>query len=230
MRGAAHIEAARTALGVLGVVREHLVLIGGCALAWYARPQGSPLRVTKNVDYLSTLRPWVLQEEVLARLCTAGRLAPDLDMQCRYWISGTELAVDLLSPEGVNVGGSVKWLRRAADHAQPRSLGDQITRVVTPAYFLVLKLAAFLDRGRDLISAKDMEDIVYLAVELDDLPSQVAAAGLAADVAGLWQKVFSKHQIDATYLPDVIDAHVHPVDSARRDHALGTLAALVAPA
>jgi hypothetical protein len=51
---------------------------------------------------ISTLTP-VLQEKKLADMCSRGLLNPDPEVQCRYRIRGTEVDVDVLSPEGFNV-------------------------------------------------------------------------------------------------------------------------------
>jgi predicted nucleotidyltransferase len=121
-----------------------------------------------------------------------------------------------MSPDGINIGGGTRWMREATERADDRTLPDgRVVRVVTPPYFVVLKLAAFLDRGEDLISSKDIEDLVCIAVEVDDLAEQVTAAGLRATVASLWQDVFGEHQVDATYIGDLVASHLHPSDADR---------------
>jgi hypothetical protein len=91
---------------------------------------------------------------------------------------------------------------------------------------VLLKLAAFLDRGPDLISAKDMEDLVFMAVEVDDLSGQVHSAGLSPAVEAQWREVFVQQNIDVEYLPELVEYHIHPTDSGRRDRAVATLSAL----
>jgi hypothetical protein len=223
VRGEAQLEAIKTVLEVFAENRDELVIIGGCALPVFARPQGGPLRTTDDVDCLSTVLPWTRQQQVLARLCTEGRLVPDLQRQFRYGVAGTNLLVDILSPEGLNIGGGNKWLREAAANARVHTIGETRFRCVTPPYFLLLKLEAVIDRGPDLLSSKDLEDVVYVAVEVDDLVAQVEAAGLAVPVAETWGRVFSKHQISAESLPEIVAAHIHRDDGGREDAALRTL-------
>ena len=76
------------------------------------------------------------------------------------------------------------------------------------------------------MSAKDIEYLVCIAVEVDDLVEQVAAAGLGATIYSLLQDAFSKHQVDATYIPDVVQYHLHPDDADRRDRVVAILGAL----
>jgi len=177
---------------------------------------------------MSTISPWILQEQLLAKLCSFGTLAPVANTQYRYAVPGSDLIIDVMSPDGINIGGGTRWMREAAERATRRPLPDgRLARVVTPPYFVVLKLAAFLDRGEDLVSSKDVEDLVCMAVEVDDLAEQVAAGGLSIAVSSLWRDAFEKHQVDATYIPDIVEAHLHSADADRRDRVetiLGCLA------
>jgi predicted nucleotidyltransferase len=214
----------RSAAHVLGEVRAQLVFLGGCVLGLYARPRGTGLRTTDDVDCMSTVVPWVRQERLLADLCSRLILVPDMERQYRYRVSQTGLVIDILSPDGMNIGGGDAWLRAAADHAAEFDLGDSETiRAVTPPYFLALKLSAFIDRAADVLSSKDMEDIVFLAVEVDGLVAQVDAAGIGDDVRRLWHKALAKHQLDEPDLPDLVDAHLGAEDRIRRDEVVAVL-------
>ena len=227
MRGEPHLASVAAVLDVLHEASEQLVFLGGCVPAFYARPTGAPIRPTKDVDCMSTMSPWILQEQMLARLCAFGKLAPVADTQFRYQVPGTDLVIDVMSPDGFNIGGGTRWLRQAAEHAVHRILPDgRAVRVITPPYFVVLKLAAFLDRGTDLMSAKDMEDLVFMAVEVDDLSQQVSNAGLSSVVGSLWQDAFRKHRIDATFIPDIVEYHLHADDAGRQGRVVAILGAL----
>jgi predicted nucleotidyltransferase len=228
LRGDAHLASVAAVLDLFAPASEYLVVLGGCVPAFYARPVGAPIRPTKDVDCMSTMSPWILQERLLAELCSFGKLAPVANTQFRYEVPGADLVIDVMSPDGINIGGGTPWLREAADRAMARTLPDgRSVRVVTPPYFAVLKLAAFLDRGQDLVSSKDIEDVVCIAVEVDDLAEQVARAGLAAAVSSLWADAFGKHKVDASYIPDLVESHLHSADSDRRDRAETILALLV---
>jgi len=217
MRGAEHVRAIRAVVAAFGEHAEHFVFVGGCVLGLYARAEGPPLRATEDVDCISSLSPWGLQEKILADLCTAGVIAPDETLMCRYRIAGAAVVVDVLSPEGFNVGGVNPWFARAAARAARYSIGDgDAVRAVTPPYFLVTKLVAFADRGPDADSSKDAEDIVALAVEVPSLVDEVQAEGLRDDVAALWERVFDKYA----------EWHLDRRDGAQRDRVLGVLAHL----
>jgi hypothetical protein len=124
VRGDEQRAAIRAVLDAFGHDSRHFVFVGGCVLGLYARPGGAPLRATNDVDCISTLSPWVLQEKLLGDLCTRGALCPDPGVQCRYRTRGTQVDVDVLSPEGFNVGGVNPWFERAARHARQYDSGE----------------------------------------------------------------------------------------------------------
>jgi hypothetical protein len=228
VRGARHRDAIRAVLDAFGEESKHFVFVGGCVLGLYARPQGAPLRVTNDVDCISTRTPWVLQAKVLADLCTRGVLVPDPELSCRFRIKGTGVDVDVLSPQGLNVGGVNPFFERATARARAYDLGDgRKVNAVTPAYFLATKLAAFEDRGPDALSSKDLEDIVALAVEVADLSEQVRAEGITAEVADWWVRALSKYGATAGDLADIVDGHLAREDTSHRTRVLVALWSLL---
>jgi predicted nucleotidyltransferase len=227
MRSEAHLRAIRAVLAAFGEHAQNFVFIGGCVLGLYARAEGAPLRMTEDVDCISSLTPWILQAKILADLCDAGVIVPDEALLCRYRIPASGVVVDVLSPEGLNVGGVNPWFARAVEHARryPIGEGDEV-RAVTPPYFLATKLVAFADRGPDAQSSKDAEDIVALAIEVASLVDEVHAEGLRVPIADLWQRVFAKYGLTRTDLPDLVAWHLDRRDDAHRARAVDTLVRL----
>jgi predicted nucleotidyltransferase len=230
MRGAEHVRAIRAVVAAFGEQAEHFVFVGGCVLGLYARAEGPPLRMTEDVDCISSLSPWVLQEKILADLCQAGVIVPDRALSCRYRITEATVVVDVLSPEGFNVGGVNPWFARAVAHAARYSIGEEDTvRAVTPPYFLATKLVAFADRGPDAQSSKDAEDIVALAVEVPSLVDEVQAEGLRDEVAGLWERVLVRYGLGRSDLADLVDWHLDRQDRDHRDRVIDALTHLTGP-
>lgn len=226
MRGIEGRRAIGVILDVFGENANHFVFIGGSIVCLYARPTGSPIRLSDDVDCLSTKQPWVLQERMLAAMCQDGTLNPDREVQCRYHLSGKGVALDVLSPDGHNVPSN-EWLKRAASNAAPYDLGDGRTVLaITPPYFLATKLVAFEDRGPSPIESRDAEDIVALAIEIPALHDLVRAAGISQEITDLWQAVFKKYRASVADMADIVDAHLHRDDTNERDRAVATLISL----
>ena len=227
MRGQEHRAAIVAVLDAFGRDSRHFVFVGGCVLGLYARPTGAPLRATKDVDCISMMSPWVLQEKALAEMCTRGVLSPDAKVQCRYRIRGTGVDVDVLSPEGFNVGGVNPWFERAARCARAYDAGHgRMAMAVTPPYFLATKLVAFEDRGPDAQSSTDAEDIVTLAVEVVDLVEQVEVAKIRVEIVELWSRALLKYALSLADLPDLIDWHLDQRDAERRQQVVESLSTL----
>ena len=132
-----------------------------------------------------------------------------------------------MSPDGMNVPRD-NWLRRAADNSRFYSLEDGTqVRAVAPGYFLALKLVAFLDRGDDFISAKDMEDIVFVAAEVPDLVADVDASELRNEIQLLWTAALEKHHLSAADMPDIVDSHLGREERPRMGEVIATLNLLV---
>jgi hypothetical protein len=55
LRGEAQRAAIRSVLDTFGEDAQWFVFIGGCTLGLYARATGAPLRITNDVDCISTL-------------------------------------------------------------------------------------------------------------------------------------------------------------------------------
>lgn len=163
-------------------------------------------------------------EDPLSDLCQSGVLVPDETLQCRYRITASAVVVDVLSPQGFNVGGVNSWFERAATRAGRYAIGKGRTaRAVTPPYFLATKLVAFEDRGPDAQSSKDAEDIVALAVEVPSLMDEVEAEGMLDDVARLWERVFRKHGLSMTDVPELVSWHLDRRDRVHEDRVIRVL-------
>jgi hypothetical protein len=227
LRGADLRRAMGLVLDAFGAHADHFVFAGSSVLGLYAKPTGSALRTTKDVDCISTRTPWVLQEKVLADLSTQGVLKPDHEVQCRYRVCQGDVDVDVLSPEGKNVGGVNPWFERACKRARPYVLDDgRRINAISPPFFLATKVVAFANRGPDAQSSKDVEDIVTLAVEVDDLVEQVDREGLRPEVAVLWKASLAKYGLDSPDMADIVEWHLHQDDRAGFDRIVATLTAL----
>jgi hypothetical protein len=217
-------------LTAFGKDAEHFVFVGGCVLGLYARTEGGPLRVTHDVDCISALVPWILQQKVLASLCETGVLVPDEALSCRYLISGAAVVVDVLSPEGENVGGVNPWFGRAVARAGQYGIGEgRLVRAVTPPYFLATKLVAFENRGPDAMSSKDAEDIIALAVEVPTLHDEVQAEQIVDDIASLWQRALTRYGLSRYDIPDLVAWHLHRNDHAHGARVIEAITSLVGP-
>jgi hypothetical protein len=224
-RGTAQLEAITAAIDAFGPDADQLVVIGSCALALYARAVApSEIRSTKDIDCVCIITPFTLLQTKLSHLCESGILSPDQEILCRYRIRNTGTIIDIIDLEGRTTGKDDPWVRRAAGTAQRFLVRDGVwVRAVRPPVFLAMKLSALADRGPDEMSA-DAEDIVTLAVEVNSLVDQVQEAGLAEEVASLFDNVRTKYRLSS--ITDLADYHIHPSEVAHLERVRSALMAL----
>jgi hypothetical protein len=230
VRGAEHREAILAVVRVFGPHADNLVFAGSCVLALYARPRGHALSSTKDVDCIFDA-PVVRHLQVMAELGGAGGpLTPvTTEVAVRYQIKHESLMVDVMDLEGRIVGGSMKWLGQAVRHAQKYDLTEEVqVRAITPPYFLVAKLDALRDRGKDPLGSRDLEDIVAVAVEVPTLVADVRAAGLSDVARELWEACAAKLRLSAADIPDLVAAHIGGQDTAEQSRVERTLEELFA--
>jgi predicted nucleotidyltransferase len=227
LRGHEFRRAIEIVIDTFGSAAEHFVFLGSCVLGLYARENGAPLRATKDVDCVSQRSPWAAQLGLLTEMVEQKKLAPDTKVFCRYRIVGTDVDVDVMSPTGDNVPTTALF-RAACTNAGVFELEDgRKIQAVTPAYFLALKLEAFIDRGENVQESKDVEDIICLIVEVATLSDDVNAAGVADAIADLWARAMEKFDFRGEDIGEVVDAHLHRDDRGERTRVIATLRALV---
>jgi predicted nucleotidyltransferase len=166
----------------LGVLRERLVLVGGCATGLlFTDPAAMPARVTYDVDLLAevaALSGYHQLEREFAALGFKRDISADAPI-CR-WRHG-ELEVDLMPTESSILGFSNPWYPIAMATAQPLTLpsGTMIKLISAPA-LMATKFVAFADRGNnDYLASHDLEDIINLLDGRPELHDEIAQSPTA---------------------------------------------------
>lgn len=215
------LRAMRVVARVFGPDAHHLLFLGGAALGVYARPQGSELRVTKDVDCLWT-GGFAQQQRALQRLAMV--LPPVKELACRYTVAGEQVVVDVMDPDGRNVGATNRWFAAAMKHPIEVDVGEGVrVFAVTPGYLLLTKLEAALGRA-EVPEDEDVDDIVQLVVEQPAVFEELRERGHASDAAdGLW-RLLERYRCAAE---DLVELHLSTVDYGERDRVLAAFEALL---
>jgi hypothetical protein len=206
-------------------VADHVVFCGSCVLALYGRPAApSHIRPTRDVDCICTITPYAVLSSLLAGMCEKSLLTPDPELACRYVVCATGTVVDVIDLEGRAIGTRDPWVQRAAEHAVRYPVQEGLlVSAVAPQYFLAMKLAALLDRGPDEMST-DAEDIVTLALEVEEIASRVLEAGLAEEIRELMSRVQTRY--DLSSWSDLVDYHLDPAEADQAGRVRSALAHL----
>lgn len=158
--------------------REAVVFIGGAvAPLLQSHPPFPRVRPTMDVDAVSGAVSYVAQNTMDDALLHLG-FRRDLGYRghAHRWIAPNDIAFDL-APAADFLGGSGnKWDQFAIQHATQTVLSDGLTvRHVSAPFFLVLKWAAYCDRGQGTpLLSTDLEDFVALLAARPTLTSEIA--------------------------------------------------------
>lgn len=163
----------------LGVLREQLVFVGGCAVdLLLTDAAAAPSRVTYDVDLVaqvSALSDYHKLEEAFVRLGFRRDMSKEAPI-CR-WRFG-DLEVDLMPADTRILGFANRWYPLALGSAQVVTLPSGTTiRLIAAPVFVATKLEAFADRGQaDLLGSHDLEDIVNVLDGRPEIVAEIAAS------------------------------------------------------
>jgi len=164
----------------LGVFRERVVFLGGCATGLLLTDPAAPvIRTTRDVDVLIEVDTrtayWKLEKEMVSRGFTRDQSegAPIY----RWLFDG--LLLDLMPTDATVLGFGNRWYPDVIHTAWICTLpSGQRIRVVDAPHFLATKLEAFYGRGGgDYLASHDMEDMVAVIDGRPEIVEEVTAAG-----------------------------------------------------
>ena len=72
------------------------------------------------------------------------------------------------------LGWKSRWFEESLAAAETVQVGNSLVRIITPPYFVALKLEAFEERGhKDFLASTDFEDIICLANGRESLVKEI---------------------------------------------------------
>lgn len=202
----------------LGPWRERVVFIGGAiAPLLQTEPPFPHVRPTDDVDAVATTVKYTEHaqlEQFLrdAGFRHAGVMGTDHRTQHAHrWVSPAGVLFDLV-PSGEHLGASGnKWDAIALEAAVRTVVGGVEIRHVNAPGFLVLKWAAYLDRGANKpMDSEDIEDIVALLVSRPLIVEEIAAA---SGHIGRFLKDRAAEFISDADFADSLDAHLNNAEN-----------------
>jgi predicted nucleotidyltransferase len=163
----------------LGVLRDTLVFVGGCATGLLATaPRAQSIRVTLDVDLVAEVATLAAYHE-LERQFEALGFVHDVSAGapiCRWRMD--HLVVDLMPSRSEILGFANPWYPMAIASAQRIALPetDLTILLIRAPEFVATKLVAFKDRGRgDYLASHDLEDLVTVVDGRETLHDEVVS-------------------------------------------------------
>jgi predicted nucleotidyltransferase len=163
----------------LGVLRDTLVFVGGCATGLLVTaPRAQPIRVTLDVDLVAEVATLAAYHELERQFEGLG-FVHDVSAGapiCRWRMD--DLVVDLMPSRSEILGFANPWYPMAIASAQRISLPetDLMILLIRAPEFVATKLVAFKDRGRgDYLASHDLEDLVTIVDGRETLHDEVVS-------------------------------------------------------
>lgn len=174
-----NVEKVELVAHALGVLREQLIFVGGCAVDLLLTDSAAaPTRVTYDVDLVAqvtALAAYHQLENEFSKLGFKRDMSKDAPI-CRWRLGNLE--VDLMPTETKVLGFANRWYPLVAKTARTVVLpsGAEIKLIAAPE-FLATKFEAFLDRGKgDLLGSHDLEDIINVLDGRSEIVAEIAAS------------------------------------------------------
>ncbi len=207
------VERVIEAAELLGDLAEEVVFTGGAAVGLLITDPTVPaVRPTLDIDVIVEVASLAEYYRLQERLRGKGFMESMEDKVICRWRHGS-IILDVMPTDEKILGFANRWYAEAVRNAQELTVSGVKLRLVTPAYFLGIKLEAFQGRGKsDFMLSQDMEDIVAV---LDGKPEIVEEVRKAkGDIRAYLAIELGKLLADRDFL-DALPGHL-PGDAANQ--------------
>lgn len=205
VRGDLLAMVARVAEALGPELRDRLVFVGGCTTAFFVTDAATleGVRATDDVDLIVDLAGYGAWARLQDDLRERGFMESAADeVICRMRLG--PLKVDFMPDDPAILGFSNRWYALGVETAQAHALTEALEiRLLTPPLFLATKLEAWRGRGGgDMLTSRDLEDILLLVDGRPVLAEEVAAAPpevrtyIAAEVRALMDDPEFDHLVE----------------------------------
>ena len=197
----------------------NFAFLGGSALSLLVTDKTvDAIRVTKDVDVMVDVKNR-REFHAVERLLESRGFKHDTrgDAPICGWLYNVGTG-DILPIREDVLGWRSEWFEEALCAAKTADCGGRQVKVVSPPYYVALKLEAFEERGRnDFLYSTDFEDVICLFNGRASIVEEIAESGKLAGVLG--QK-FARY-LKRPELEDAVDGFVQTeTEPAKRKAAI----------
>lgn len=189
-------------------LKEEMVFVGGAVVSLYTDdPAADEIRPTQDIDmtlHVINLSHW---EQIQEKLGALG-FYPDPFGHAICSYKYKNILVDIMATEVGPLGPANSWYKIGFHNLWTALAKDQEIRILSAPCYLATKFEAFHNRGKDIRTSHDIEDIIYI---LDNRTTIVEDVGKSNPLIQTFlkdqlQKIVSKGMLD-----EVLMAHIHPL-------------------
>ena len=188
-----------------GVPFEFAFLGGSVLTLLVTDKSADAIRVTKDVDIVMNIRTRKDYHMADSELELRGFRHDTREGApiCRWILD--DVTVDVLPIREDVLGWRSRWFEESLAAAEVVQVGNSAVRIITPPYFVALKLEAFEDRGhKDFLASTDFEDVICLANGRESLANEIMGC---ENLRGMISQKFRDY-LTHSELEDAIDGFV----------------------
>ena len=159
---------------LMGIPFEFAFLGGSVLTLLVTDKSADAIRVTKDVDIVMNIRTRKEYHMADSELELRGFRHDTREGApiCRWILD--DVTVDVLQIREDVLGWKSRWFEESLMAAETVQVGNNLVRIITPPYFVALKLEAFEERGhKDFLASTDFEDIICLANGRESLVNEI---------------------------------------------------------
>jgi len=189
-------------------LKEKMIFVGGAVVSLYTDDSSADeIRPTGDIDMtinLMNYNDWNKMQEQLAEL----GFYPDPFGHAICSYKYNNIPVDIMPAHDGPLGPANKWYQWGFDNLQKVFVKDEEILILPAPCFLATKFEAFNDRGTDLRTSHDIEDIVYVLDNRVDIVQEINNTHL--EIRKFLQSEI-QNIIALGLMDDVLNAHIHPI-------------------
>lgn len=189
-------------------MKNDMIFVGGAVVSLYTDdPAADEIRPTQDVDmtlHILNLGHW---EKVQEKLRTLG-FYPDPYGHAICSYKYKDIPIDIMAMEDGPLGPANKWYSIGSKNLWSVQVKGQEIKILAAPCYLATKFEAFNDRGSDLRTSHDIEDIIYILDNRTSIVEEVinSEPSIRAFVTEQLQNIRTKG-----FLTEVLMVHIHPL-------------------
>jgi predicted nucleotidyltransferase len=193
----------------LGELKDQVVFVGGSILTLYINDTGAEkVRETMDVDFTLKLFTYNAFNEIQERLSQLG-FHPDPFGHSINSYKYKGIPVDIMLAVDSPLGSCNRWYQKGFSSLQKVTVEGETIQVFSAPYFLATKFEAFNDRGKDMRTSHDLEDIIYVINNRDNIVEEISTANKEVQ---LFLQTEIRKLLGNRLIEEILSYHIVPSD------------------
>ncbi|MFO8022312.1 MAG: nucleotidyl transferase AbiEii/AbiGii toxin family protein [Perlabentimonas sp.] len=204
-----NINDVKVIASALKELKEQVVFVGGSILILYINESGAEnVRQTMDIDFTLKLNNYKYFSEFQNRLSQLG-FQPDPFGHSINSYKYKNIPVDIMLAVDSPLGPCNRWYQKGFSSTQEITIEGETIQIFSAPYFLATKFEAYNNRGKEIKTSHDFEDIIYVINNRDDIVDDIAKTD--AEVRQ-FLKTEIKKLLSNKLIEEILSYHIVPSD------------------